>query len=57
MNVDGFSSSDQNGHDPLATALDAPLCEACGSLDRMRPSGSARRAYWHCANCGTVSLS
>lgn len=34
----------------------APLCEVCGSLDRMRPVGSPDRARWECPACGAVRL-
>lgn len=36
--------------------LGAPLCEACRSLERMRPAGPPERPRWICDRCGAVKL-
>jgi hypothetical protein len=33
-----------------------PLCEHCGSLERMEPAGSPQHPYWACTNCDGVTL-
>jgi len=43
--------------DPHALAkLDAPRCDACGSLAPMRPAGPPERPYWQCSGCEAVRI-
>lgn len=37
--------------------MGAPLCPACGALERMTPAGTSEFLYWTCEVCGYVQIS
>ncbi len=33
-----------------------PLCDMCGTLERMRTAGTVERPYWRCPVCGAARI-